>query len=217
MAGRSARRECEEVLLRLLSDGLDRAGIVGARHVEIGQQHQRRLAGLGDGSEIRLRIVGAGGQDGLAQHEQARIEEQRIAVGIGTPHGVGAHGARSAADVLDHDRLAELLGQELRRDAPEPVRPAAGRVRHDHLQRLVGIGTLREGWRREKGGAGRAEDSSSPDHGCTETAEAQDAPPGASQTVRRTRRDLMSPQAAPRAVEVSRCCFKTAVPPAAMG
>ena len=221
MAGRAARRQGEEVLLRLLGDRRHRARIVGARHVVVDQQHQRRLARLGDRPEVGLRIVGTGRHDGLAQHEQARIEQDRVAVGIGAPHRLGAHGARGAADILDDDLLAELVRQPLGGDAAQPVGAAARRIGHDHLQRLVGIGPLTEsraeGRRREQRGARGAQNRPSSDHGWTDTDDAHSLPPAASQIVRTTRRALTSPQATPRAIDVSRCCFKVAFPPGAIG
>jgi hypothetical protein len=63
-----------------------------------------------------------------------------------------ADGAGGAADILDDDLLAELLREELRGDAAEPVRATARRVGHDHLQRLVRI-VLSKGRRGEKRGA----------------------------------------------------------------
>ena len=217
MAGRAARGQREEVLLRLLGDRRHRARIVGARHVVDCQQHQRRLARLGDRPEVGLRIVGAGRHDGLAEHEQARIEQDRVAVGIGAPHRFGAHGARGAADILDDDLLAELFRQPLGGDAAQPVGAAARRIGHDHLQRLAGIGSDR------CAGAASSEAPAAPtngpsfDHGWTDTEEAHCLPPAASQIVRTTRRALTSPQATPRAIDVSRCCFKVAFPPGAIG
>ena len=139
VSGRAARRQGKEVLLRLLGDGRDGAGIVGARHVVVHEQHQRRLARLGDRPEVGLRIVRAGRHHRLAQHEQARIEQQRIAVGIGAPH-LSRNPAVPEAPPTFWTTIGwpSFSGQELAGDAAEPIGAAARRIGHDHLQRLVG-------------------------------------------------------------------------------
>ena len=72
-------------------------------------------------------------------------------------------------------------------------------------------------WRRQQRRARGAQNRPSFDHGCTDTDEAHCLPPAASQIVRTTRRALTSAQATPSAIDVSRCCFKVAFPPGAIG
>ena len=66
-------------------------------------------------------------------------EEDGVAVGRGLRRRVQADVARGAGAVLDHDLLAEQLGQARLQDAADEVRRAAGRERHDHAHRLVGV------------------------------------------------------------------------------
>src|SRR5687768_17957405 len=57
-----------------------------------------------------------------------------IAVGIGPAHLFGTDGARSATYILDHDRLTELLGEELAGDAAEPIGSARSEEHTSELQ-----------------------------------------------------------------------------------
>ena len=66
---------------------------------------------------------------------------QRIAVGRRILRLLRALGARGAADVRDHHRLAELLLQQRCERAEDVVGIAAGRPGHDQLDRAVGEGS----------------------------------------------------------------------------
>ena len=66
-----------------------------------------------------------------------RIE--RVAVGRRALGLARADRAGRAADVGDDDRLADVLLQQRRERAEDVVGVAAGRPRHDHLDRPVGV------------------------------------------------------------------------------
>jgi hypothetical protein len=77
-------------------------------------------------------------------------EQHRVAVGRRLRDDVGAERAGRAAAVVDHDRLAERMLEAFLHDARDHVGAAAGRVRHDELDRLVGEGALRVDRRRDR-------------------------------------------------------------------
>ena len=105
-----------------------------ARRREVLAHHQdvRHGGDAGDRREILHRVVGA-------VLDQALIggvglvgaEHQRVAVGLGARHRVGADDARSARTILDHDGLAEI-GRRLLGDHPcQRVDRTARRVGHN--------------------------------------------------------------------------------------
>ena len=65
--------------------------------------------------------------------------EQRVAVGLGLRHRLGAEIAPGARPVLHHERLAPHLRQPVRDHARDDVDAAAGRGGHDDLHGAVGI------------------------------------------------------------------------------
>ena len=65
-------------------------------------------------------------------------EAERVAVGGGVRDRFGAEIAAGAGAVLDHELLAEPLTKLLRHDAGDNVGAAAGRERHDQMDRPLG-------------------------------------------------------------------------------
>ncbi|MNT14345.1 hypothetical protein D3C72_1493460 [compost metagenome] len=96
------------------------------------RRHRRKIA---------RDVVGERWQHHRIEHEGGVVGQQegvsvRLRLGdrVGADHGVGA------ALVLYHHRLAQLLGHALRQLPGDDVGGAAGSVRHDHPDRLRGIG-----------------------------------------------------------------------------
>ena len=89
------------------------------------------------------------GIDGL---RACRAEQQGVAVIGGGRDAAGTDGSVGAGDVLHHDRLAQGLGQTLADQARHDIGIAAGRERHDQLERAIGeaVGSRRQG---QAGGA----------------------------------------------------------------
>ena len=101
----------------------------GQQDRNLGDERDRRE--IVDGAVERLliqRLALGVGADGPEHHG--------VAVGRGIGHASGAGHAAGAADVLDHDLLAENLAHARRHDAAEHVGRAAGRERNDHRHRL---------------------------------------------------------------------------------
>ena len=71
--------------------------------------------------------------------EVVRLQDQRVAVRRRARDGFGRDQRVAARTVLDHDLLAHALRHLRGDDAREDVRSAAGRERHEHLDRLVRI------------------------------------------------------------------------------
>ena len=67
--------------------------------------------------------------------EQRWIDQQRVAVRRASRHLDGADRAARAGDVLDDERLPELLLEELRHRARDDVGQPAGRGGHHHAHR----------------------------------------------------------------------------------
>ena len=83
-----------------------------------------------DRGEIPVRV------DDLLQHRDVHelrrcTEQQRVAVGLSPRHADRADRAAAAGPVLDHERLAELAREILRRQPRHHVGVAAGGVRYD--------------------------------------------------------------------------------------
>ena len=109
-------------------------------------QHARLPAEQRDGFEVVDRLVGKLLVERSADRIGLRGKQQRVAVGWRLGDEVGADGRPGAGLVLDDDLLLQLLGQFLRDRAGRAVDGAAGRKRHDHLDRPAGI-LLRVGGR----------------------------------------------------------------------
>ena len=78
------------------------------------------------------------------QERSLIAREQRVAVGLGLGHQLGADPAAGPAAIVDDDLLAERSGEMLREQASRDVGRCSRRERHHHADDLIGI--LR--WRR---------------------------------------------------------------------
>jgi len=65
-------------------------------------------------------------------------DEKGVAVGCGARHAQASRHAGGGADVLDHDRLSEQLGEALGLDARARVDAAARSERHHERERPRG-------------------------------------------------------------------------------
>ena len=128
-------------------------------------QDVRHGGNAGDRGEIPHRVVGAVLDQALVGRVRlVGTEHQRVPVGLGARHRVGADDARSAGTVLDHDRLIELAGAFLRDQARQRVDRSAGRVGHhdgDGSVRKV----LRLRGKRECGSSKAGKRGTTSDHG----------------------------------------------------
>ena len=87
--------------------------------------------------------------DHVGRQRRRLRRQQRVAVGLGLGHRLGAEIAAGAGPVLHHERLAPHLRQPVGDHAGDDVDAAAGRSGDDDLDRAVGIARLGlgEGWR----------------------------------------------------------------------
>jgi hypothetical protein len=107
-------------------------------------QHARHVDHLCHGHQVAHRVDGQVGEYRRIDRDRADVaEEHRVAVGRGLRRGVDADVARGAGAVVDHDLLAEQLGEPRLHDAADEVRRAARGERNDHPDRTICIG-LRE-------------------------------------------------------------------------
>jgi hypothetical protein len=67
-------------------------------------------------------------------------EAERVAIGCRAGDTSNADRAAGAAHIFNDDRLAEESSHRLGQDAPQGVRRAARRIRHDHRDRARWIG-----------------------------------------------------------------------------
>ena len=140
----AGRREGD--VLRLALGGVDHVaerleGRVGGNH-----QDQRGVGHEADRGEVLLRIVRQVGIEGRVDREVARLADDHVvAVGGRLGDEVDADVAAGARLVLDHDRLAECLGELGADHAGQDVGSAPGGERHDQAHRLGRIGRLRSG------------------------------------------------------------------------
>ena len=111
------------------------------------EQRERCIGQVGDRDQVADRIVGQ-----LRVHRRRRgdmadrAEQHRVAIGRRTHDEVHADGAGRARAVLDHERLAQLLGHLLHDRPRDEVGVATGRRRDDDahgLRRPGGCGNLR--------------------------------------------------------------------------
>ena len=135
-------------LARLGLRGGDQLGDrVHLQLVRVHQQHADEARRQRDRREVLLGIERDLLVEALVGREGRDVAEQDgVAVRLRLGDEVRAEIGRGARLVLDHDRLADQLLHLLPDEAREEVGPAAGRIRHDQMDRLVGIG-LREGGR----------------------------------------------------------------------
>ena len=122
------------------------------RHARVRGDHERHVDRDRDAVEVGLgverRALGERLRD-RGQRERDVGHQQRVAVGRGLRHDVGAERAARAAAVVHHDRLLHGVGEALRDEPRDDVGRAARRERHDDADRLRRIG-LRQGGGREQ-------------------------------------------------------------------
>ncbi len=115
-------------------------------------QHERHVRDQRDRHEVLDRIVGQllveRGVDG---QQAARRHQQRVAVGRALGDRIGGDHGPAAGAVLDHERLAETVGEMLAEPAREDIGAAARRVRHDDGDLARGILLRRRGLRERAG------------------------------------------------------------------
>ena len=113
----------------------DQLGDVLGRDLRVDHQRVRHPSHDDDRDELErvepeLRI------EVLVDHQRRRRRgEQRVAVRLGLEHHLGADIAGCAGAVLDHDRLSPFARQPIAEHARHHVGGAAGRERHDDLDR----------------------------------------------------------------------------------
>ena len=134
-----AERELAGILLRI-GDEL-RHGVGRDRFLD--HRHPMPEDGVRDRHEILLRIVA-----GIFVHRRrrppcSRVEQQRVAVRLRGRRGLGAGIGAGAGTVVDDDVLAEPRRELLRQEPRHHVVGRARRERHDHPDRLGGIGLRR--------------------------------------------------------------------------
>ena len=75
-----------------------------------------------------------------ARRQRHLVYQYRIAIGLGTGCAGGGDHAAGAADVFDHDRLAQRFRHAVLDDARDRVGHATGRERHHHDDGAIGVG-----------------------------------------------------------------------------
>jgi hypothetical protein len=103
-------------------------------------QQQRRGIHHRHRHEVGERIEGQPGIEIRAHHQRCVAHQQRVAVGLGPGHDLGADDAARARPVVDHHLLPEGLTEMLADKPGHDVEHAgAGREGHDDAQRTAGI------------------------------------------------------------------------------
>ncbi|MDT4838576.1 hypothetical protein FQZ97_723360 [compost metagenome] len=150
IAGR-AIVELARVLRGVGNQFLQRVGL-HARGID--HHHLRRLGDHGDRDEILLDVVVELLVERRGDGMVRTADEDGIAVRHGLGRDAGTDRAAGAAAVVDHELLAQLLGQLRGQRARKGIGAAAGRERHDHGDGLgrPGIGMGR-GCCEQRGGA----------------------------------------------------------------
>ena len=110
-------------------------------------RRERRGRGIdqADGGEIFLGVEGETRIHRHAGRQRHLMDQDGVAVGIGAGGLRGGDHAAGAADVFDHDRLAERFLHRVLDDARDRVSRAAGRKRHDHGDGMVRISLRQSG------------------------------------------------------------------------
>ena len=128
VAQRLRLRELDEI-----GDGVDRQ-----RRVD--HEHEGHVANERDENEILSRIIGQLlVERRIHRHGPAGRHHDGVAIGRALRDlDRGCHRAGAGA-VLDHERLAEAVGELLADQSPEDVGAAAGGERHDEIDLMAGI------------------------------------------------------------------------------
>ena len=129
----------------------DQFGDAFERHVRVDHQGIRHPSHDHDRHELG-RVETELGIEVVVDHQRRRRRrEQRVAVGLGLGDRLGADIAGRSGAVLDHDRLPPFARQPVGKDARHHVGGAAGRERHDDLDRTRGIVLrVQAGYRRKQ-------------------------------------------------------------------
>ena len=93
------------------------------------------VADPADGREVLRRVVGRLAQQRLHGERRVGREQKRVAVGRGLGRRLGADDAARPAAVLDHELLAEGLGELVGPGPADEIGGAARRVGEDQLDR----------------------------------------------------------------------------------
>ena len=118
------------------------------RCVGTDHQRQRHVSDRRHRHEVALHVVRQRGEQHRVEHEGRVVgEKQRVAVCWRLGNGIGTDGGVGTGAVLDHDRLAQGLGELLAHAPTDDVGGAAWRVRDDDADRLGREDALREGMR----------------------------------------------------------------------
>ena len=98
---------------------------------------QRRGAHQRDVGEVLERVVGQFWIEGWIDRMRRDDGAEGVAIGRGLGDHIGADDGVGARLVLEHDGLAERIGNLLADEAGHQIGVAARRVRHDHSDRPV--------------------------------------------------------------------------------
>ena len=114
-------------------------------HVARGKarQHYKRGGAQGelrDWREVAHGVERQALEKAGVDRERPGGKQQRVAIGRGACHDLGADVAGRTGLVVDHHLLLQTVLQMARDDARDRIRPAAGRPRHHEANRLLGVG-----------------------------------------------------------------------------
>ena len=146
MAGRAVARRRVQELARILLRVVDHLRHRFERQRRRDREQEVSARRQRDRLKVALDVVGQLRHHVAGDRERTdRPHAERIAVGLGLGGEVETDGQRAAGAVVDHDLLADLLGQLGTQDARDGVGRAAGGLRNDEPDRLVRILRRRAG------------------------------------------------------------------------
>ena len=106
------------------------------RHRGVNFHHHRQIGHQRQHPEILHRIVGQLLVEHRIEHDDgSRRDEQRVAVGLGTGHDLGADRALRAGLVLDDDRLLQVAAEKFADQPSQHIGRAARGIGNDKLDR----------------------------------------------------------------------------------
>ena len=113
------------------------------RQARCDRKRRSVIADERDGREIAKRIVRQSGkQMRIRRYRQRARIEQGVTIWYGPGHGLRADDGRCAGAVLDKHRHTQRGSKPVRQLARMNVTQAAGRRRHDDVNRFAGIGNI---------------------------------------------------------------------------
>jgi hypothetical protein len=143
-AGADAARS--EIELARIGLGVgDELGNGGGRERRVHHRDVRHAGHAGDRRDVANEIEGELVVEGVVDRVRRNHLEQRVTVRRRLHHGLGADIAAGARPVLDDHLLTEPLGEPLRHQTGQDVRPAAGGEADDDADRLRRIGLSSSG------------------------------------------------------------------------